>query len=62
MLDFHGKEMPYFLKQLHLKENVAVYLNLYGNITKQLEMLASRAISKYFVSQHQSRPKTMEKT
>ena len=45
--------MSYFLKQLNLKENVPVDLNLYGNITKQLEMLvqafstkANRDISK----------------
>ena len=68
MLDFQGKEMPYFLRQLNLKETVAADLKPYGNITKQLEMLvqasftkASRAISKNFVSQHQSRPKNCGK-
>jgi hypothetical protein len=60
--------MPYFLRHLNLKENVAVDLNLYGNITKRLEMLvqasftkANQVILKNFVSQHQSRLKNFGK-
>ena len=51
-----------------MKENVAVDLNLYGNITKRLEMLvqasftkANQVILKNFVSQHQSRLKNFGK-
>ena len=60
-MDFYGKEMPYFLRQLNLKENVAVDLNLYGNITKQLDTGKSSYFKKNFESTSISSKKLWKK-